>query len=639
MYRAATVAVLDAGVDPPDAEAVAAVVAAATIEVGTTAGEEVVQVDGVDVAVRIRSAEVTRAVSPVSAVPAVRRQLVDQQRALVAAAGAVVVEGRDIGTVVLPDATLKIYLTAAPEVRAERRAGQLGLDRSRGDRGTGGRPAPPRRVRQQPRRQPAAARGRRDHRRQHRPRPGGRRRPRLRAGRQGRAGGGVGMTEPNGPLPVVAIVGRPNVGKSTLVNRILGRRAAVVQDIPGVTRDRISYDALWNGKRFTVVDTGGWEPKAIGLGASITRQAQYAMETADVIVLVVDSTVGATDTDLAAARILRRSDRPVILVANKVDDERSEAGASELWSLGLGEPQAVSALHGRSSGDLLDLILDAMPEAPREQLEEGGPRRVALVGRPNVGKSSLLNRLAKDERSVVDSVAGTTVDPVDSIVVLGGEDWRFVDTAGLRRKVNTASGTEYYASLRTEAAIQAAEVAVVLLAADEVISEQDQRVITQVVDAGRALVIAINKWDTLDEDRHMQLEKEIERELARVRWASRVNISASTGRGVNKLADHLRSALASWESRVPTSELNNFVRALVQETPPPARGGRAPKIKYVTQADVRPPRFVVFSTGFLEAGYRRFLERKIRERWGFEGSPIEVSVKVREGRGSDRAKG
>ena len=447
------------------------------------------------------------------------------------------------------------------------------------------------------------------------------------------------MTEPSGPLPVVAIVGRPNVGKSTLVNRILGRRAAVVQDIPGVTRDRISYDALWNGKRFTVVDTGGWDPKASGMGASITRQAKFAMDTADVIVLVVDSAVGATETDLAAARILRRSDRPVILVANKVDDERSEAGAAELWSLGLGEPQAVSALHGRSSGDLLDLILDAVPDAPREQLEEGGPRRVALVGRPNVGKSSLLNRVAKDERSVVDSVAGTTVDPVDSIVTLGGEEWRFVDTAGLRRKVNTASGTEYYASLRTEAAIQAAEVAVVLLAADEVISEQDQRVITQVVESGRALVIAFNKWDTLDEDRHFQLEKEIERELARVKWATRVNISAVTGRGVNKLAEHLRAALASWESRVPTAELNTYVRALVQETPPPARGGRAPKIKYVTQADIRPPRFVVFSTGFLEAGYRRFLERKLRERWGFEGTPIEVSVKVREGRGNDKPKG
>jgi len=444
--------------------------------------------------------------------------------------------------------------------------------------------------------------------------------------------------EPTGPLPVVAIVGRPNVGKSTLVNRFIGRRAAVVQDIPGVTRDRIPYQALWNGKNFTVVDTGGWEPKATGMAASIARQAEYAMKTADVIVLVVDASVGATETDLAAARVLRRSDRPVILVANKVDDERSEASAAELWSLGLGEPYTVSALHGRGSGDLLDLVLDAMPEAPRETEEVGGPRRVALVGRPNVGKSSLINRLSKEERSVVDSVAGTTVDPVDSLVTLGGEEWRFVDTAGLRRKVNTASGTEYYASLRTEAAIEAAEVAVVLLAADEVISEQDQRVITQVIEAGRALVIAFNKWDTLDEDRHAQLEKEIDRDLARIQWASRVNISAVTGRGVNKLAGHLKNALAGWETRVPTAELNTFIRALVQETPPPARGGRAPKIKYVTQADIRPPRFVVFSTGFLEAGYRRFLERKLREQFGFHGTPIDVSVKVREGRGSDSKK-
>ncbi|MEU2348536.1 ribosome biogenesis GTPase Der [Modestobacter sp. NPDC049651] len=446
----------------------------------------------------------------------------------------------------------------------------------------------------------------------------------------------IQSTEQTGPLPVVAVVGRPNVGKSTLVNRILGRRAAVVQDVPGVTRDRISYQALWNGKSFTVVDTGGWEPKAKGMAASIARQAEYAMDTADVVVLVVDASVGVTDTDLAAARVLRRADRPVIVVANKVDDERSEASAAELWRLGLGEPQSVSALHGRGSGDLLDVILDALPEAPRETEEEGGPRRVALVGRPNVGKSSLINRLSKEERSVVDSVAGTTVDPVDSIVTLGGEEWRFVDTAGLRRKVNTASGTEYYASLRTEAAIEAAEVAVVLLAADEVISEQDQRVITQVIEAGRAMVIAFNKWDLLDEDRHAQLEKEIDRDLARVKWATRVNISAQSGRGVGKLADHLRAALASWETRVPTAELNAYVRELVQATPPPARGGRAPKIKYVTQADVRPPRFVVFSTGFLEAGYRRFLERKLRERFGFEGTPLDISIKVRDSKARDR---
>jgi GTP-binding protein len=442
--------------------------------------------------------------------------------------------------------------------------------------------------------------------------------------------------EPTGPLPVVAIVGRPNVGKSTLVNRFLGRRAAVVQDVPGVTRDRIPYQALWNGKNFTVVDTGGWEPKATGMAASIARQAEYAMKTADVIVLVVDASVGVTETDLAAARVLRRSTTPVIVVANKVDDERGESNAAELWSLGLGEPFSVSALHGRGSGDLLDLVLDAMPEAPRETEELGGPRRVALVGRPNVGKSSLINRLSKEERSVVDSVAGTTVDPVDSLVTLGKQQWRFVDTAGLRRRVSTASGTEYYASLRTEAAIDAAEVAVVLLAADEVISEQDQRVITQVIEAGRALVIAFNKWDNVDEDRLGQLEKEIDRDLARVQWASRVNISATTGRGVAKLAGHLEAALAGWETRVPTAELNTFIRALVQETPPPARGGRAPKIKYVTQADIRPPRFVVFSTGFLEAGYRRFLERRLREQFGFHGTPIDVSIKVREGRETGR---
>ncbi|MDQ4038145.1 MAG: 50S ribosome-binding GTPase, partial [Actinomycetota bacterium] len=236
-----------------------------------------------------------------------------------------------------------------------------------------------------------------------------------------------------GPLPTVAVVGRPNVGKSTLVNRILGRRAAVVQDTPGVTRDRVSYEALWSGREFLVIDTGGWEPKASGRALRIAEQAERAMKTSDVVLLVVDTTVGPTETDLAAARVLRRSDRPVLLIANKVDDERTEPAVGELWNLGLGEPIPVSALHGRGSGDLLDLILDALPQAPRERADVVGPRRVALVGRPNVGKSSLLNRLVGEERAVVDPVAGTTVDPVDSLVELGGQEWRFVDTAGLRR--------------------------------------------------------------------------------------------------------------------------------------------------------------------------------------------------------------
>ena len=235
--------------------------------------------------------------------------------------------------------------------------------------------------------------------------------------------------------PVVAVVGRPNVGKSTLVNRMLGRREAVVQDVPGVTRDRIAYDAIWAGRRITLVDTGGWEPDARGLRARVSEQAQRAVATADLVLFVVDGQTGATDTDLMVARTLRRSDRPVLLVVTKVDDERTEPDASELWSLGLGEPHPVSGLHGRGSGDLLDAIIAALPAAPPEQPEELGPRRVALIGRPNVGKSSLLNRLTGDDRAVVDPVPGTTIDPVDSLVALNGDIWRFVDTAGLRRRV------------------------------------------------------------------------------------------------------------------------------------------------------------------------------------------------------------
>jgi GTP-binding protein len=433
-----------------------------------------------------------------------------------------------------------------------------------------------------------------------------------------------------GPAPIVAVVGRPNVGKSTLVNRIIGRRQAVVEDVPGVTRDRVPYDGQWNGRRFTVVDTGGWEPDAKDRAAAIAAQAEIAVQTADVVVFVVDVTVGSTDVDEAAVKMLRRSNKPVILVANKADNQNLELEAVSLWGLGLGEPFPISALHGRGSGDLLDAILEAMPPAP-PILEAGprGPRRVALVGRPNVGKSSLLNRLAKEERAVVDSVAGTTVDPVDSLVEMDGDIWQFVDTAGLRKRVGQASGTEYYASLRTAGAVEAAEVAVVLLDAGDTISEQDQRVLTSVVEAGRALVIAFNKWDLVDEDRRYYLDKEIDRDLKRIPWAVRVNISAKTGRAVDKLAPAIRKALAAWEQRVPTGALNTWLTALTAATPHPVRGGRAPRIMFATQAGVAPPRFVLFTTAPLDAGYIRFVERKLREEFGYEGSPIDISVRPR----------
>ena len=441
-------------------------------------------------------------------------------------------------------------------------------------------------------------------------------------------------TGADGPLPVLAVVGRPNVGKSTLVNRVLGRREAVVEDTPGVTRDRVSYSAEWAGRRFTVVDTGGWEVDVAGIHARVAEQAEVAVDLADAVLFVVDATVGPTATDEQVVRLLRKAGKPVVLAANKVDNTALEAEASALWSLGLGEPYPVSALHGRGSGDLLDAILAALPEVSAfgGVGEEGGPRRVALVGRPNVGKSSLLNAVVGSQRVVVDEVAGTTRDPVDELVELGGRTWWFVDTAGIRRRVHQTQGADFYASLRTQAAIEKAEVAVVLIDASDSITVQDMRVISQVVDAGRALVIAYNKWDLLDEERRTYLEREIERDLIQVQWAPRVNISARTGWHRDRLVPALERALDSWDSRVPTGRLNAFLGELVAAHPHPVRSGKQPRILFATQADVRPPRFVIFASGFLEAGYRRFIERKLREGFGFEGSPLSISVRVREKR-------
>lgn len=450
---------------------------------------------------------------------------------------------------------------------------------------------------------------------------------------------GEGAIEFLPALPVVAIVGRPNVGKSALVNRILGRREAVVEDTPGVTRDRVTYKAEWLDRRFSLVDTGGWEPDAKGIDRSVAAQAEVAIDLADVVLFVVDATVGATSTDEHVVKLLRKSKKPVFLIANKVDDARQEPEATALWNLGLGEPHPVSAIHGRGVADLLDELMKVLPEISAvAKYEIGGPRRVAILGRPNVGKSSLLNKAAGEERVVVNELAGTTRDPVDEVVELGGKLWTLVDTAGIRRRVHLSQGADFYASLRTSTALEKSEVAVVVIDVSQPISVQDLNIIDLVLESGRALVLAFNKWDRLNDDdmenqdRRRYLEREIEQDLAHVAWAPRVNISARTGRHLDKLVPALEQALESWDTRIPTGKFNAFLSELVAEHPHPLRGGKQPRILFGTQAATRPPTFVLFTTGFLDPGYRRFIQRRLREIYGFEGSPIVLNMRIREKR-------
>jgi GTP-binding protein len=581
------------------------------------ASNPILYVGDTDVNERIRSIEVTERVSHIAAIPEIRHELLNTQRLYIKnAPRGIVVEGRDIGSVVAPESPLKLYLTADLDARAQRRESEIsGSNNVDVKSSLDGRDLidTTRKVSPLSMANDAVL---------------------------------IDSTLLNLDetvdrvwellrernllgLPIVGILGRPNVGKSTLINRFIGRREAIVEDTPGVTRDRVQYECEWGGRRFIVMDTGGWESKPDGISVQVSAGAEIAMEQSDVLCFVVDAQIGALDEDDVLVQELRKAKKPILLIANKVDSEREESDAHSLWNLGLGEPFFVSALHGRGSGDLLDKVVSHLPEVGRAQVQDGY-RRVALIGRPNVGKSSLLNALAGEERSIVSEIAGTTRDPVDELITFGGSTWRFIDTAGLRKRANQASGTDYYASLRTQAALERCEVAVVVLDASEPISEQDLRIITMAEEAGKAMVVVMNKWDLVDEDRRDQLDREIDRHLDQVEWAQRVNVAAKTGWHRDRLAPALRTAIDSWEKRVPTSKLNSFLGALIGATPPPVRGGKQPKIFYATQAGIAPPKFVVFSSGWIEASYRRFIERRLREEFSFPGTPVQVAIRVKE---------
>jgi GTP-binding protein len=434
--------------------------------------------------------------------------------------------------------------------------------------------------------------------------------------------------ESTGRLPRVAVVGRPNVGKSTLVNRILGRRAAITQELPGVTRDRVAYQADWSGRRFELVDTGGWEPKATGLQASVVAQAERAMADADLLLFVVDATVGVTEEDAAVAARLRRGRVPVLLVANKVDSAAAEPQVADLWSLGLGEPLAVSSLHGRGSGDLLDAVVERLGTEAAAGDQPQVPA-LAIVGRPNVGKSSLLNRLAGQELAIVDPTPGTTRDTVDSIVERAGRRYRLVDTAGMRRSFQQAEGADYFAFVRSLEAVDRADVALLVLDAPLGVAEQDQKVAVRAVEAGCGLVLLANKWDLMDDEARRQFGVDLERKLYFVDWASMLRVSARTGRGVEKIWGLVDGVLAERSRRIPTAALNQWLGRATERTPPPPVHGRSVKVRYVTQARVDPPELVLFASGQLTPSYRRYLERDLRRTFGFEGTPVRLVVRVR----------
>jgi len=443
-------------------------------------------------------------------------------------------------------------------------------------------------------------------------------------------------------LPVVAIVGRPNVGKSTLLNRIVGRREAIVEEQPGVTRDRKDVDADWLGRRFRLVDTGGWMASGSDLDAKVSAQAERAIADADVVLLVVDVTTGVTEEDAGVAELLRRSGKPVLLVANKVDDTNREVAVWELLALGLGDPYPVSAIHGRGTGDLLDSVVEHLPATVDEAAvgagagDIGDPTgeagvgvdaalAVAIVGRPNVGKSTLFNRLTGAERAVVHDRPGTTRDSIDTVIETDLGPIRLVDTAGMRRRAKIDEGTEYYSLVRALKAVDEADVALLIIDATEGVTGQDQRLAERVDAAGCPIVLLLNKWELLDADQRAELRWQVGEKLRFVGDAPVLPITALSGKGVQKLFPALANTVDAYHRRIPTARVN----AVIQEAQMAHSAPGGARVLYATQGATDPPTFTLFVNRELHRTYLRYLERKLREAFDLGATPVKLRVRRR----------
>ncbi len=454
------------------------------------------------------------------------------------------------------------------------------------------------------------------------------------------------------PKPIVALVGRPNVGKSTLYNRLIGQRQAIVEDLPGTTRDRLYGDAEWNGASFVVVDTGGIEPlkersgrqvaasydplasASRGFVAEIRSQAELAIEEADVIVFLVDAKEGLTAADEEVAGLLRETKKPVILAANKADNAERRMNALEFYALGLGDPYPISAYHGTGTGDLLDVVVAHLPQTPAPEDEEDDALRIAIVGRPNVGKSSLLNALLGQERAIVSDIAGTTRDAVDTHLTWDGKDVVLVDSAGIRRRGRIEKGVEKYSVMRALRAIGRSDVALLVLDATEGVTAQDAHIGGYILEEGRSLIIVVNKWDAIEKDTHTMAEynKSLRQELKFLDYVPVLYVSALTRQRVNQILPTALRVKEEREMRLPTGELNRLLQDAVAANPPKTFRGRRARFYYVTQAGVDPPTFVFFVNDprAVHFTYMRYLENKIRERYPYEGTPIRLKLRGKE---------